>query len=240
MALLPWLEAEVDSMIQATADTRRYFLRVRGTDRFDFKPGQFVTLDLPIHEKPNKRWRSYSIASAPANTNEFELVIVLDPQGVGTNWMFSHVKPGHVFTFRGPQGVFVLPDPLPTQPLFFVCTGTGIAPFRSMLHHILPLIPATQPVYLVFGCRTEADLLYADEMNELQAKFPNFQYHPVLSRGDWSGHTGYVHPVYTELSASHPDALFYLCGWKDMIDEARKRLAEQGFDKKQVHYELYG
>ena len=240
MALLPWLEAEVDSIVQATPDTRRYFLRVRGVDRFDFKPGQFVTLDLPIHEKPNKRWRSYSIASAPSSTNEFELVIVLDPQGVGTPWLFNHVNPGHVFSFRGPQGVFVLPDPIPQQPLFFICTGTGVAPFRSMLLDMLPSLPATQPVYLVFGCRTEADLLYVDEMRDLQQKFPNFHYHPVLSRSTLAGHTGYVHEVYSSLCADHPEAFFYLCGWKDMIDEARQRLQHLGYEKRHVHFELYG
>lgn len=51
---------------------------------FDFQPGQFVTLDLPIHEKLNKRWRSYSIASWPDGSNVFELVIVLDKDGAGT------------------------------------------------------------------------------------------------------------------------------------------------------------
>jgi CDP-4-dehydro-6-deoxyglucose reductase len=217
-----------------------YFLRVRGADRFDFKPGQFVTLDLPIHEKPNKRWRSYSIASAPQGNNQLELVIVLDQEGVGTPWIFNYVEPGHVFTFRGPQGVFVLPEPTPAQPLFFICTGTGIAPFRSMLHDILPKSNPTQAIHLVFGCRNEADLLYADEMIRLQEQYPHFSYHPVLSRGKWDGHTGYVHDVYARLCAEHPDALFYLCGWKDMIDEARKRLQSLGYDKRQIHFELYG
>lgn len=240
MALLPWLEAEVDSIVQVTSDTRRYFLRMRGTYRFDFKPGQFITLDLPIHEKPNKRWRSYSIASAPAVNNEVELLIVLDPQGVGTNWIFSHVNPGHVFTFRGPQGVFVLPEPIPAQPIFFVCTGTGVAPFRSMLLHYLPQLETKQPIHLVFECKSEADLLYADEMLALQEKYLNFHYHPVFTERSAEQGEEDVHAVYTSLCAGHPDALFFLCGWKDMIDPARKRLAELGYDKKQVHYELYG
>jgi hypothetical protein len=49
-----------------TADTKRFWIEVPELERFDFVPGQFVTLDLPIHEKPNKRWRSYSIASSAA------------------------------------------------------------------------------------------------------------------------------------------------------------------------------
>jgi CDP-4-dehydro-6-deoxyglucose reductase len=54
---------------------------------FDFKPGQFVTIDLPIHEKPNKRIRSYSIASWPDGTNVFELLIVLAEHGLGTHFL---------------------------------------------------------------------------------------------------------------------------------------------------------
>src|SRR5690606_9211390 len=99
-------------------------------------PGQFVTIDLPIHEKPNKRWRSYSIASWPDGTNTFELVIVLLEDGVGSTWIFENVTEGTELTFRGPQGVFTLPDPI-DRDLFLICTGTGIAPFRSMAHHLL-------------------------------------------------------------------------------------------------------
>lgn len=69
--------------------------------RFDFKPGQFVTLDLPIHEKKNKRWRSYSIASAPDETNIFELVIVLVEDGLGTPYIWSNIKIGDELILRG-------------------------------------------------------------------------------------------------------------------------------------------
>jgi ferredoxin-NADP reductase len=62
--------------LDETASTKRFFFQIPSMERFDFEPGQFVTLDLPIHEQKNKRWRSYSIASAPNGTNEFELVIV--------------------------------------------------------------------------------------------------------------------------------------------------------------------
>ena len=75
--MLPqWQKAIVTKIEQATPNTRRYWLELPETDRFDFKPGQFVTLDLPIHEKRNKRWRSYSIASMPDGSNVIELVVV--------------------------------------------------------------------------------------------------------------------------------------------------------------------
>ena len=89
MALLPWLVGKVIRMENETADTRRFWIEVPELASFDFIPGQFVTLDLPIHEKPNKRWRSYSISSWPDGSNIFELVIVLDKSGSGTPYLFN-------------------------------------------------------------------------------------------------------------------------------------------------------
>src|SRR6202795_2090365 len=63
MALQPWRTGKVIRIKDETSDTRRFWVEVPEMSSFDFIPGQFVTLDLPIHEKPNKRWRSYSIAS---------------------------------------------------------------------------------------------------------------------------------------------------------------------------------
>ena len=65
MALQPWITGTVIRIADHTPTTRQFWIEVPTLSVFDFKPGQFVTLDLPIHEKPNKRWRSYSIASRP-------------------------------------------------------------------------------------------------------------------------------------------------------------------------------
>lgn len=239
MALLPWIQGTVVRMMEEARDTRRFFISVDGAERFDFIPGQFVTLDLPIHEKPNKRWRSYSIASAPDGSNEFELVIVLDRNGLGTNFLFNEVNVGSKLTMRGPQGVFTLHESLLQHELFFICTGTGIAPFRSMVQDIFNRQIPFQKIHLVFGCRTREDLLYFEEMKKL-SEGTNFHYHPTLSRENWEGRTGYVHPVYEELCKGNPSASFYLCGWKGMIDEARTRILAMGYDKNQIHFEIYG
>jgi ferredoxin-NADP reductase len=210
---------------------------------FDFKPGQFVTLDLPIHEKKNKRWRSYSIASWPDGTNVFELVIVQLPGGVGTAYMFNDIQVGSEIQLRGPQGVFTLPAEI-DRDLFLICTGTGIAPFRSMAQHIHRNNIPHKNIYLVFGCRFRKDFLYADELIELQSKMPSFQYLPTCSRETGESQDvrkGYVHAVYEQVLAnSNPTANFYLCGWKNMVDEAKQRIIALGYDKKDIHLELYG
>lgn len=239
MALLPWRTGTIIRLENETSTTKRFWVEVPELTDFDFTPGQFITMDLPIDTKPNKRLRSYSIASWPNGTNVFELIIVLDRQGAGTHFIFDNLGIGSTIKFRGPQGVFKLKEPL-AKDIFLVCTGTGIAPFRSMVHHILNKSIPHQHIYLIFGCRTKNDLLYYEELKQLQADLPGFKYIPTLSREAWDGQTGYVHAVYEAMCAERKPADFFLCGWKGMIDEARNRILEMGYTESDIHTEVYG
>jgi ferredoxin-NADP reductase len=253
----PWVTGKIIRIEDETSSTKRFWIEVPGQDKFDFKPGQFVTLDLPIHEKPAKRWRSYSIASWPDGTNIFELVIVLLEGGAGTNYLFHEVGVGSELILRGPQGVFVLPEPI-EKDLFFICTGTGVAPFRSMAHHILNHNVPHKNIYLIFGCRKWGDCLYGPELRKLEEDVGSFRYIPTFSREEPANfdhliRVGYVHSVYEEICKGNlvplpenPEqmvvkpASFYLCGWKNMIDEAKQRIQALGYDRKAIHQELYG
>jgi len=240
--LEPWRTGTVIKIEDASESTRRFWIQIPELDSFNFKPGQFVTLDLPIHEKTNKRWRSYSIASAPDGSNIIELVIVLLEGGLGTTYLFNEIKVGSAITLRGPVGVFTLPETL-DKDLYLICTGTGIAPFRSMVHWIHQQKIAHKNIHLIFGCRKLTDQLYGSELKALEPLENNFYYHTVFSREDAvpdGAYKGYVHGVYEQLLAAKNPAQFYLCGWKNMIDEAKQRIMAAGYDKKDIHLEIYG
>ena len=240
--LEPWRTGTVIKIEDASESTRRFWIQIPELDSFNFKPGQFVTLDLPIHEKTNKRWRSYSIASAPDGSNIIELVIVLLEGGLGTTYLFNEIKEGSAITLRGPVGVFTLPETL-DKDLYLICTGTGIAPFRSMVHWIHQQKIAHKNIHLIFGCRKLTDQLYGSELKALETLENNFYYHPVFSREDAvpnGAYSGYVHAVYEQLLAAKNPSQFYLCGWKNMIDEAKQRIMAAGYDKKDIHLEIYG
>lgn len=245
--MLDWQTGTVINIINTTATTKQYFIQANGTTNFQFEPGQFITLDLPIHEQKNKRWRSYSIASSPNNTNIFELIIVLLEGGLGTTYLFNNVTIGTELKFRGPQGKFTLPTSIETH-LCFICTGTGVAPFRSMIQHIYANNISHQHIYLFFGCRYINDCLYKDEFLELQKSYQEFHYIPCLSRESNEydfAHKGYVHGQYVKcITKNNIESLtaakFYLCGWKDMIDEAKENILQLGYSKHDIHFELYG
>jgi ferredoxin-NADP reductase len=242
--LQPWRTGTVIRIEQEAAQTRRFWIQLPELQSFDFQAGQFVTLDLPIHEKPNKRWRSYSIASWPDGSNIIELVIVFLEGGAGTTYLFNEVTVGSQLILRGPQGIFTLPEPI-EKDLFLICTGTGVAPFRAMTHYILDNNIAHREIYLIFGCRQFGDCLYRNELTELAERIPGLHYIPTFSRETSSPdgpliRTGYVHAIYEELCSGKPPAYFFLCGWKNMIDEAKQRIQALGYERKSIHQELYG
>ena len=158
-----------------------------------------------------------------------------------TEHLFENAKAGDELEIKGPLGKFILPEEIEGD-LLFICTGTGLAPFRSILQSIVLNDISHHKIYLIFGTRTYQDLLCFDEMKEYENKLKNFKYIPVLSREDWEGESGYVHNQYINLIKSKKlkDPIFYLCGWRDMIKEARYNLKELGFDSKKIKLEIYG
>lgn len=239
MTLRPWRIGTIIQIKDETNFTRRFFIKVNESETFDFKPGQFVTLDLPIHEEKSERCRSYSIASWPDGTNVFELLIVWFNGGAGSNYLFNNVKVGSEVTFQGPQGIFNLPENI-EKDLFFICTGTGIAPFRSMLKYIQLYRIPHENLYLIFGCRTQKDLLYHEEMKALESEIEDFYYMPTLSREGWDGCKGYVHSMYEQICKKNNNGCkdmqnlkspsFYLCGNKIMVDDARQKITALGYE----------
>ena len=237
-----WYTGTVIRIEDESPNTKRFWVEIPEVDAFPFQAGQFVTMDLPVHEKRLHRWRSYSIANAPDGSNVLEFCIVYLEGGLATRYFFEEVKVGTQLRFKGPDGTFTLPQDL-EKKLVFVCTGTGIAPFRSMLWDIHNRGLDFRHIHLIFGTRHENGILYRKEMEAFRAKWPNFSYDIVLSRQpDWKGHKGYVHQVYLEQYARpEPEVSFYLCGWSNMIDDAVANLiVKLGYDKSQIHYELYG
>ncbi|MBL0310770.1 MAG: oxidoreductase [Bacteroidetes bacterium] len=232
-------DTEIIEIVEETPTTKRFYFKVPHLEDFFFKPGQFVLLDLPIISKVSHR--SYSIASAPGGDNVFELLIVLNPTGLGTPHMWDHYKVGVKVPYAGPLGKFVL-HPEIEDDLCLICTGTGIAPFRSMIQHIMTKGIPHKNIYLIFGSRYQADILYKTEMAEYEAKYPEFKFIPVLSRETpetWNGKLGYVHQVYEEIFADKRPAHFYICGWKAMVKEARDRLTAMGYTRDRIKFELY-
>ena len=122
-----WCSASITSVDKITNQTWKFV--IQPNEKFDFIPGQFTQL------KVRDTIRSYSIASYEPKNNFFELLIVKLDGGVMTKLLFEDINIGEKIEIKGPIGRFTLPDNI-DRDIFLICTGTGLAPFRSFLHFI--------------------------------------------------------------------------------------------------------
>lgn len=238
-----WLNGKIIKIADQSPTTKQFWIQVPEVESIDFRAGQFVIMDLPIHEKRLKRWRSYSIANAPDGTNVLEFSIVKLEGGLGSTYLFEEAEVGTEIKFKKPVGVFTLPADVSDKNLVFICTGTGVAPFRSMIFDLLNKEKSFKSLHLIFGTRTEEGILYREEFEKLAAERTDFSYDVALSRAKSDDfHEGYIHQIYQEkYKEKKADVKFYLCGWSQMVDEAVANLTEEiGFEKSQVIFELYG
>lgn len=199
-----------------------------------FVPGQFLSLTQQIGE--DEITRAYSIASPP-NGNRFAFCANLVPDGHFSPFLFD-LHLGDEIAFKGPYGAFILRRPVSDS--IMVATGTGIAPFRSMLIAKLKE-HADRQFTLIFGVRHEEGLLYHGEFLNLVRECPNFDYRPTLTRPPetWKGLTGRVQAHTLAALGDRRDVDVYICGLREMVDDLRATLKEAGLDRKRMIYEKY-
>lgn len=235
-------QAELVSARLVTPRVRELvFERVDGAP-FHFRSGQWVSLVLPLlDEKERPLRRSYSLASVPAQTSRFELVVTRVDGGRGSTWLHE-VQVGARIEVKGPQGTFRREEE--TAPSLFVATGTGVAPFRGMIHDALAG-GGESPLWVLFGVRAPADALYREEFEALARVHPRLRFILSMSRppAEWTGRSGYVQThvleLWNELSA-HGRPHAYICGVKKMLLEVREVLKKQGAaERHQLHLESY-
>jgi CDP-4-dehydro-6-deoxyglucose reductase len=228
------VQAKLIEWVEIAPGVRHFVFEAPELRRLDFVPGQFVSLSDSIAGRVITR--AYSIASAPGEGNRFELCLNRVDGGAFTPHLFE-LSPGDVVDMPPPLGTFTLRRPLRASLL--VATGTGIAPFRSMLQ--AELSRDAPSFTLLFGVRHESHLLYRQEFEEMARNFPQFHFWPTLTQpgAAWAGRTGRVQTHLDEAIDGRTDIDVYLCGLRLMVDDVRQILKGMGFDRKQIRYEKY-
>jgi ferredoxin-NADP reductase len=202
-----------------------------------FKAGQFVQIFVPQPGSDKPRRTSYSIASPPRYTEFFELCVTHVEGGKSSTYLHS-LKVGDKVTAMGPLGKFAAPTPL-VRDAVFVATGSGIAPFRSMINDLLDQ-RTPKNLYLDFGNRYDDDIIYQKEWESLAAKHPNFKYLFTLSRPkNWTGPKGYVQEKIEGFVPSPSEKDFFICGLSNMINDVQAKLLSLGVPQQLIHFEKY-
>jgi ferredoxin--NADP+ reductase len=241
----------------------------------DFKPGQFVNLGLKLDEKEITH-RAYSISSPPNERNYYEFYIKHKEHptlGKFTTALFKMNLGDPVF-LQSPRGAFTIEDKKPdgtpdAREMILVCSGTGLAPFMSYIRH-LKNTKSRKKITLVHGVSFAQELGYRDILEKLSTEKNDldFTYIPTVSRPNeklskgWNGNVGRAENILSGIekhdsklekildrSVTPDDSIFYLCGYKNLIDNVIAMISPLGFvDNRHkrkdtsfdIKYELYG
>lgn len=168
-------------------------IRIQTDNEVVFVPGQYVGINY------KKIPRAYSLASQP-HQSELEICVRRVPTGRLTPRLATELEIGEQVTVRGPYGELTLEEQS-HRDLVFLATGTGVAPFKSMIDYTFSTgwdeyEGKTRDVWLFLGAAWEDDLPYHEEFCALSTQHENFHYVPTLSREsmltEWEGETAYV------------------------------------------------
>ena len=227
------LPCRIQQLERPAPDVLRVRLRLPPDTALEALPGQYIE----IIGSGGLR-RSYSLAGTCATGKPLELhVRAMDAGAMSTYW-FGHARENDLLRLHGPLGTFLLRD-TGGRDLYFLATGTGIAPILALLESLPTLAAAEQPrsVTVLWGGRTPQDL-YQDLTNNASS---NFTFIPVLSRADsnWNGARGHVQDVLLSRRTDLSNAAVYACGSDAMIHSARNALLNAGLPASQFHSDAF-
>lgn len=221
---MPAFQARVLYNRRITPTTRAVF--VESADRvLDFKPGQWARLGVDAASA-----KPYSIASTPDEARNGALQFLIREDGWGLE--IARLARGSTVHVDAPHGRFCLPDHLAEPHALFVAGGTGIAPIRAMLLHVLG--SATRPACtLVYSARSTDEFAYGREFRDA-ARAGSIRLAMTVTRAAhsrWKGGATRVDRVLLETVIESPDTQAFVCGPEGFVTHVRELLSELGVKK---------
>lgn len=232
-------------IIEETADAKTFRFAAESPILFNYKPGQFVTLDLEIDGQQISR--SYSISSTPSRPHTLEITVKRVPssspdlpRGLVSNWLNDNLQVGDRIKLNGPMGKFSC-FTYPAPKLLFLSAGSGITPMMGMSRWIHDT-GADCDVVFFHSARTANDVIFRDELELLATRQPNF--HLAISLTGKSSSTGLKGRLSPAMLAvicpDFHDRVVFVCGSSSFMDSAKKMLAELNFPMNNYHQESFG
>ncbi|MTE13189.1 2Fe-2S iron-sulfur cluster binding domain-containing protein [Nocardia sp. CT2-14] len=204
---------------------------VAHTERFSYRPGQFLTLRIPS-ELTGSVSRCYSLSSAPHEDGPLKVTVKRTADGYGSNWLCDNAAEGLVLDVLPPAGVFT-PESLDTDLLLFA-GGSGITPMLSILKSVLAR--GSGHCTLIYANQHENSVIFARELAELAAAHPD-----RLLVLHWLQSVQGLPSVAGLAAMARPWAgrEVFVCGPGPFMDAVAAAAAELGVDRKRVHSEKF-
>jgi NAD(P)H-flavin reductase len=191
-----------------------------------FVPGQVAVLQAP-GESP----AYFAFASAPEDP---ELEVLVKQKAGASNAIFDMQTGDRIQLVEVIGHGFALEEQK-HKDLVFVAMGTGVAPLRSALRHVLQRQKDFGQLVVLYGARTPDDFCYRDETETWEDA--GVELRQVISRPDghdWSGPTGYVQSLLDYVLPSLKSPIALICGSPEMIEQTGNRLRQMGFAPNEI------
>jgi sulfhydrogenase subunit gamma (sulfur reductase) len=191
-----------------------------------FVPGQVAILRVPDEDPAY-----FAFASAPEDP-ELEVLV---KQKIGASNVIFHMDEGEMIELVGVAGHGFALEEQKKKDLVFIAMGTGVAPLRSALRHVLKRKDEFGQLVVLYGARTPDSFCYRDETESWEQA--GVELRQVISRPDghdWSGPTGYVQSLLDHVLPDLESPVALICGSLEMIDQTRERLGKMGFRPEEI------
>ena len=221
-----------------------------------FRPGQFLTLEVPLKNDDQPAIRCYSISSEPTEKRFYRITVrrIGSPgrerlgvkPGVVSNWLHDRIDRGNVLNIHAPSGTFHL-SRTSTRPMVLIAGGVGITPMMSMLTW-LTSVRSKRQVWLFYGVRNRADHAFRNNLKLLSEKNPNIRIVTFYSRATAScqrnrdfnidGHV--TVDVIRSILKNNKAFEFYVCGPASMMKTVTRDLTAWGVPGEDIKFEAFG
>jgi len=235
------LRGRVLEVRRETVDSATLVIKPGWGFSFDYQPGQYVGIGLLVDGR--WRWRSYSLTSSPVRaggarsatsrtSRTITITVKAMPEGFLSTHLVGGVAPGTIVRLAAPQGNFVMPDPAP-ESVLFLTGGSGITPVLSMLRTLSRRDQITDIVHL-HSAPTGSDLMFAEELAELQRSHPGYRLHTRLTREQGRLDLSRLDDEVADWRDRHT----WACGPEGMLTAAERTWSEAGLGER-LHQERF-
>lgn len=240
----PWSDdepLECAMVVPETADAATFTFRAPSGAWFDYQPGQFITLDLPLPS--GNVQRTYTISSSPSRPLSISVTVKAQRTSLATRWMLDHLRPGMRIKAYGPSGIFSS-HRHPAKKHLFISAGSGVTPMMSMTTWAWDSGEMPDIVF-VHAARSPSDIIFRRRLEQFADRVPGLQLRFTVEENDpftaWTGYQGRLNQIMLGLMA--PDYLereVFCCGPEPFMQSVRDMLIALGFDMDHYHQESFG
>lgn len=245
--------------VKESKDVFSYYLMPHdGKPLPSFKPGQFLTIKLPIPDQNGRSEkdvvRCYSLSESPDQANYYRISIKrqLAPEsipdalpGVMSNYFHDHITRGDILDVKSPAGNFFL-DMTRSTPIVLVAGGIGITPLLSMINATIHS-NSKREVWLFLGFRSKEDHIFKKHLQKIYEENENFHLHVCYSAPTKFDQLGLDYHFGERISVKLIRRLlpsnnyeFYVCGGPQMVNSLTDGLKKWGVPEKDIHFEAFG